>query len=227
MHGDPQTPPPERPDPRAPAVTFATTEHFTLQGARAATIAESTGRASMFLGAVSGGLVAMGLVATAAGVGTAFISFGIILLATLAVVGLVTFERVLQCGVEDYGYVRRIAQIRSYYFDNAPELTPYILSVPLEERLAVMGLRNTRWQRFLTVAGMVAIITSVIAGSTAGLIAGAASDRPLAVGLIAGILVGAATLFLLMRYQGAAWNRAQTAKLFVAGGETQDPSATS
>jgi hypothetical protein len=49
-------------------VTFVTTEHFTLQGARAATIAESTGRASMFLASVSGGLVALGLVATAADV---------------------------------------------------------------------------------------------------------------------------------------------------------------
>ena len=49
-----------------------TTEHFALQGARAATIAESTGRASMFLAAVSGGLVALGLVATASGLGTAF-----------------------------------------------------------------------------------------------------------------------------------------------------------
>jgi hypothetical protein len=37
-----------------------TTEHFTLQGARAATIAESTGRAAMFVGAMSAGLVASG-----------------------------------------------------------------------------------------------------------------------------------------------------------------------
>ena len=59
-------------DPRPAAVSFATTEHFTLQGARAATVAESTGRASMFLVAVSGGLVALGLVATASRVGTAF-----------------------------------------------------------------------------------------------------------------------------------------------------------
>jgi hypothetical protein len=43
-----------------------TTEHFVLQGARSATIAESTGRASMFLAAVSGGLVALGLVRTVA-----------------------------------------------------------------------------------------------------------------------------------------------------------------
>jgi hypothetical protein len=35
-----------------------------LQGARSATIAESTGRANMFLAAVSGGLVALGLVAS-------------------------------------------------------------------------------------------------------------------------------------------------------------------
>lgn len=41
--------------PRPAAVTFVTTEHFTLQGARSSTIAEATGRATMFLGAVSGG----------------------------------------------------------------------------------------------------------------------------------------------------------------------------
>jgi hypothetical protein len=57
--------------PRPAAVTFATTEHFTLQVARGATIAESTGRATMFLGAVSGGLIALGLIATASRVGTA------------------------------------------------------------------------------------------------------------------------------------------------------------
>ena len=40
-------------DPSPAAVTFVTTEHFTLQGARSSTIAEATGRASIFLGAVS------------------------------------------------------------------------------------------------------------------------------------------------------------------------------
>jgi hypothetical protein len=69
-------------EPRPSAVTFVTTERFTLQGARAATIAESTGRSTMFLGAVSGGLVALGLIATAAGVRTAFYAFVLILLPT-------------------------------------------------------------------------------------------------------------------------------------------------
>ncbi len=66
-------------DPRPAAVTFVTTEHFTLQGARSSTISESTGRASVFLQAVSGGLVALGLVATAARTGVAFYMFGLIL----------------------------------------------------------------------------------------------------------------------------------------------------
>lgn len=82
-------------DPHLAAVTFVTTEHFTLQGARSSTISESTGRASVFLGAVSGGLIALGLVATAAKTGVAFYTFGLILLPTLAFVGLATFHRML------------------------------------------------------------------------------------------------------------------------------------
>jgi hypothetical protein len=58
--------------PRPRAVSFATTGHFALQSPRAATVAESTARATMFLTSASGGLIALGLVATAAGVGTAF-----------------------------------------------------------------------------------------------------------------------------------------------------------
>jgi hypothetical protein len=99
-------------DPRPAAVSFVTTEHFTLQGARSSTMAEATGRATMFLGAVSGGLVALGLIATATNAGTAFYVFGLILLPTLAFVGLVTFDRVLQSGIEDHGYAQRIARLR-------------------------------------------------------------------------------------------------------------------
>src|SRR5260370_2326694 len=105
-------------NPPPAAVTFVTTEHFTLQGARSSTISESTGRANVFLGAVSGGLIALGLVATAAKTGAAFYTFGLILLPTLAFVGLATFHRVLQSGIEDLGYARRIT-IRSSHAEPA------------------------------------------------------------------------------------------------------------
>jgi len=58
-------------EPRPAAVTFVTTEHFTLQGAAPRRSRRRPGRATIFLGAVSG-LVALGLIATAVGVRTAF-----------------------------------------------------------------------------------------------------------------------------------------------------------
>jgi hypothetical protein len=132
--------------PQPAAVTFITTEHFTLQGARAATIAESTGRATMFLGSVSAGLVALGLIATATRIGATFYAFGVVVLATLSLVGFVTFERVLQSGIEDHGYAQRIARLRAFYFDYAPQITGYLVSVPPPQRLSIQGLDTGSWR---------------------------------------------------------------------------------
>ena len=117
---------------RAAEVSMVTTEHFALQSARSATIAESTGRANVFLGAVSGGLVALGLIASASGFGSAFTAFGLVVLPTLSFLGLVTFERVLRSGIEDHFYGRRIAQLRSYYFERSPGLDPLPVQRPYQ-----------------------------------------------------------------------------------------------
>jgi hypothetical protein len=199
-------------EPRSSAISFITTEHFTLQGARSATISESTGRAGMFLASVSGGLVAWGLVATGTGVGGGFFAFGLVLLPTLAFVGLVTFERALQSGIEDLGYARRIARLRAYYFDNAPELAPYLLSVEPEQRLVVQGLRDGYAQGFRTVAGMVGVITAVLAGAEAGVAVLAGFDAP-AVALALGGLVALGALFGMMLYQRKTWERAAAAPI--------------
>jgi hypothetical protein len=193
--------------PRPAAVSFMTTEHFTLQGARAATISESTSRATMFLSSVSAGLVALGLIATATRIGTTFYVFGAVLLATLAFVGFVTFERVLQSGIEDLGYAERITRLRAYYFDFAPELTPYLASVPPPQRLTLLGLRARTAQNFRTVAGMVAVVTAVLAGSAAGLIAAAATTHSAVAGFVTGGVVTAGLLTVLMRVQRSAWKQ--------------------
>jgi hypothetical protein len=198
-------------DPRPAAVSFATTEHFTLQGARGSTIAESTGRASMFLLSVSGGLVALGLIATASRVGTAFYAFGLILLPTLTFVGFATFERAVQSGIEDLGYARRIALLRGYYFDQAPELAPYLMSVPEPKPLRVLGLSAGRGQAFRTVAAMVAVITAVLAGAAIGLLTAVAWEHSLAAALVAGGVVALAALAAMMRIQQSAWERAASA----------------
>ena len=126
-----------------------------LQGARAATISESTGRAGMFLSAVSGGLVALGLIATATRVGSAFYAFGLALLPTLALIGLMTFQMVLQSGIEDHGYARRISRLRAFYFEPLRQLTDYMPRVRAQEGISARGLSHGRGQGFLTTAGMV------------------------------------------------------------------------
>jgi hypothetical protein len=198
----------------AAAVSIVTTEHFTLQGARAATVAEANGRAGVFLGAVSGGLVALGLFATATRVGAAFYAFGLVLLPALCFLGLVTFDRALQSGLEDLVYGRRIARLRGFYFAQAPELTGYLLSVPAPDRLRVQGLRGGRWQGFLTVAGSIAVITAMLAGATAGLLAAVTLDHSLWAAVAAGLLVAAAALAVLMRFQRHAWEGGAAVGLF-------------
>jgi hypothetical protein len=184
-----------------------TTEHFVLQGARAATIAESTGRANMFLASVSGGLVALGLVATASSLGAAFYGFGLVLLPTLTFVGFITFERTLQSSIEDTEHARRIALLRGYYFEHAPEITPYLLSGAPAERLLMQRVPGDRWQGYRTVAGMVAVITAVLAGSTAALAAILIFDHSLAAAVISGTLVAFPTMVAMIRYQDSAWER--------------------
>jgi hypothetical protein len=82
-------------------VTFMTTEHFVLQTARSAGISETVGRAAIYLAAVSSGLIALAFTGQLSRLGAAFYVFGLVLLPTLAFVGVATFERAVRNGVED------------------------------------------------------------------------------------------------------------------------------
>jgi len=167
----------------------------------------------MFLAAVSGGLVALGLVATASSLGTAFYGFAFVLLPTLALLGFVTFERALQSSIEDTEYARRIALLRGYYFKHAPEIAPYLLSVPRAERLLMQRVPGDRWQGYRTVAGIVAVITAVLAGSTTALAAILIFDHSLAPAVMSGTLVAVPTMIAMIRHQDSTWERAATEPL--------------
>lgn len=146
-------------EPQWAAVLFMTTEHSTLQSARAAAITESTSRATIFMGSVSAGVIALGLVASVTRLSTPFYTLGVILLSALAIIGFTTFDWLLQSGIEDLQYAERIEQLRACYLDFAPELTRYMASVPASRRLAMHGLRGRRWRVFRTAAGMIGLVT--------------------------------------------------------------------
>jgi hypothetical protein len=181
-----------------------TTEHFTLQDARSSTIAEATGRAAMFLGAVSGGPGCPRADRYRRRRPHSVLRFRAHPAAHAGLRGLATFNRVLQSGIEDLGYASRIARLRGYYFQSAPELAGYLLSVPPAERLRLQGIGGGRRQKFLTVAAMAGLVTAVLADSAAGLLAAVVSDHA----LIAGPLVAIAVFAALIRFQVSTWRRA-------------------
>ena len=134
----------------------------------------------------------------------------LILMSTLSFLGFVTLDRVLQSGIEELHYAERIARLRAYYFDFAPELTRYLASVPPSRRLAILGLRSGYWPALRTTAGMIGVVTAVLTGSDAHHPAGdEPGDRR-----VAGGVVGVAVLVALMWFQYSAWAQAHQLRLF-------------
>jgi phosphate/sulfate permease len=178
-----------------PATAFATTEHFNLQTARSITVSESNGRASIYLAALSSNLIALAFIGQMSRLGVAFYAFALILLPVLAFVGAVTFVRLVQSSIEDLAYAHRIGLLRNYYLQIAPELEPYIV--------VVRGTRSappSAWQLTLTVAGMVAVVNSVVIAACAGLVLQASGAPSLAIPAAVGAVIGVGTFSLHERH---------------------------
>jgi hypothetical protein len=179
---------------RGPAATFATTEHFNLQTARASTVSEANGRASIYLAALSSNLIALAFIGQTSRLGTAFYAFALILLPVLAFVGAVTFVRLVQSSNEEIAYAHRIGLLRTFYLRLSPELEPYLVTTR-ETRSA-----PTARQLTLTAAGMVAVINSVVLAACAGLVIKAAGIDSLAIPLVCGAVIGAGAFSLHERH---------------------------
>jgi hypothetical protein len=192
-----------------PAATFATTEHFNLASARAITVSEANGRASIYLAALSSSLIALAFIGQMSRLGAAFFAFALILLPVLAYVGVVTFLRLVQSSIEEIAYAHRIGLLRDFYLRLSPELEPYVVVVrgtrstaPFEADRLAPGA----WQLTLTVAGMVAVVNSVVIATCAGLVLVAAGVHLLAVPLACGAAIGAGAFSLHERHHRRAFD---------------------
>lgn len=194
----------------APVVSILTTEHFTMQGARSATVSDASSRASLYLGTLSGTLLALSLLGNATDLGRPFVIAAFVLAPTLVFLGTVTFLRTLELALEDSFYARGINRLRHYYLEAAPELRPYFVLSDRDDMggvLANMGVaRGGPLQMLLTTAGTVGVINSVVVGSLVG-----GTAALLGPGLLA-VFVAAVTAFGLsaaahLLYQRQAWYR--------------------
>jgi hypothetical protein len=190
-----------------------TTEHFALQGARSATISESATRSALYLTTLSSAVVVMALVIQVTRLGEAFFVFAIAILPVVFFLGLVTFGRLLQTGVEDVIYARAISRIRSFYSDIDPSRADYFAQTSVDQvGLSAMGLFKLRWQQFLAAAATIAIVNAVVGGAFVALtIRGLAGQMPVELVMLIGAVVAALLAFIFLRYQWHAWMKAAAA----------------
>lgn len=187
---------------RQELLTALTTEHFTLQGAKAQTASESASRASLYILSVSSTLVALGFIAQAAETET-FRVFALTVLPTLYLLGAFTFVRIVECGAEEYRCGLAINRIRGYYKRLAGEEAKLFLlsghddgrGVFANAAIPVEGRRQ-----YFTFATVVAVIDSVVGGSAIAIALAAATGAPLGVAAGAGGVVALISLALLLRH---------------------------
>ncbi len=173
-------------------------------------IKPANGRCTRFIGAVSGALIASAFTGQGSRMGTAFFVFSLVLLPSLFLMGLITFERVLQSGIEDLTYARGITRIRRLYLETAPQLQPYFLLAADDKSRRPMlkvGIHPSWWQVFLTTAGMIAAINSVLVGVFVGLLLSALFTFPLLACTSAGVLTFLVSFGIHQRYQWGQWSR--------------------
>jgi hypothetical protein len=159
------------------ALQILTTEHWSLLAARSLGYTESMSRASMFIAALSGSVIALALVGQATEFGDGFVAFALVLLPVVYFLGISTLARLSQNNYEDAVWVQGMNRIRSAYLELAPTLQPYFVTSRHDDTdgvlLSSLAMRRPlpKLQPFFSIPGVIAVIDSVVAGGIAGIAA--------------------------------------------------------
>jgi len=197
------------------ALQILMTEHWSLLSSRSLGYTEAMSRASIFVAALTGSVVALALVGQATDFGDGFVAFALVLLPVVFFLGLVTIARLGQINLEDATWVRGMNRIRNAYLDLAPELEPYFVTSKHDDDEGVLlsSLATRRVvpqvQGFIAIPGVIAVLDAVVAGAIAAISAlGLGAGTALAV--VAGVLVfvvvlmgfAAFAFFAVTRFRG-------------------------
>jgi hypothetical protein len=184
-------------------LTALTTEHFTLQGARAQTMSESSARASLYILAVSSTLVALGFLGQISQVGDTFNVFALVALPTLYLLGSFTFVRLVECGAEDFQYGMAINRIRGYYKQVAGDRADLFLLSGHDDGRGVFenaAVSSEGRPQYFTFGAAVAIINSVVGGSAIAIALGAIAGASLAPAAVIGLAVALISAVTWLRF---------------------------
>ena len=185
-------------DPRA--LQILSTEHWSLLGARSLAYNEAFVRGGMFLTFLSMSFVALALLAQGMTFGNQFLTIAAVVLAFDFIIGLTTYGPINGANVDDLRAVHGMARIRHAYIEIAPLTQPYFTTATYDDVESVIGAYGTSstnpagdmWYAFTTSGGMIGLITSMVGGVLAAVIAllvGVSPDFAIWIGIGGGVLV--------------------------------------
>jgi len=175
------------------------TEHWSLLGARSLVYTEAMSRTSIFVASLAGSVVALALVSQATDFGDGFIAFALVLLPVVYFLGVVTVIRLSQVNWEDARWTQGMNRIRHAYLELEPGLEPYFVTSRYDDDLGILrsSIAMNDWpprtQAFVAAPGVVAVMSSVVAGAAAG-IAAIGLDLGTAAALVLGGVLFVASL---------------------------------
>ena len=177
-----------------------------LQAARGATISESSSRTGVYLTSLTGAVVGLSFVAQASSFGESFYVFAIALLPVVFFLGLVTYYRLLQTGVEDVIYARSMSQIQQFFSEIDPTHADLFNKSAVDQvGLGGLGLFRLKWQQFLSSAAVVAIINSVVGGVFIALTVTRILDTPSLLAAAIAVIAAVAIAVAFLRHQWVTW----------------------
>jgi hypothetical protein len=188
-------------------ISALTTEQFVLQAARSANVGEMTGRGTIYMGAVSSSLIALGFLAQVVSRLEPFVAA---VVPAVFLLGEFTFAALVRNTLENLVLLGQMQRIRGYYRSLVPEAEEFFGQAAEAERvsaaMATVGLRARPVGMLFTGASVVAAINSVVGGVGLALLvakmAGLATGAALAVGSTAAVVLFG--LHLLYQQQRAA-----------------------
>lgn len=141
------------------------TEHFVLESARSITVSESSSRAALYLTTLSSSLVAFGFLAHTEFAG----GFLGIIVPVIVLLGIFTYERLVETSLEDVAALAAIQRIRRYYRSILPGADSYFMmprGTRAPNELLEIG-RSGSWRGgvFFTMSSAIAVVNSIVAGA--------------------------------------------------------------
>jgi hypothetical protein len=172
------------------------TEHFVLQGNSSSTTSEGGSRVSIYLSALSSGLVAIGFASSSH---RALESLAFTVLPVVFILGCFTIVRLTDTSVANVVSQRRMDTITDYYASIHPPLATYFRAGGAGARRH--GVQYGRWSFLFTMASMVIVVNSVVGGATVALVCALAIKVASPIPVLAGIIAGLVMLTAELRYE--------------------------